>query len=213
MNISGNINNLISIESKIFASSTNGLILTTTDIGQRWIKVIENLNHTFNDFETFSDNILTVSSSGQFIVVDKNGKIIKADKLLDENLTALNIGQNLLISGSGGLLLKLDKNKLSFQKINFPSSATILDVFELDNSNLFCCTFDGKVYKTTDEGKTWSFDKLNDSYLKKFWFVNSFRGFVICANGSLFKTTDGGNNWTKIMLNTNATLNDIIFVK
>lgn len=211
-NIPGNINNLISVESKIFASSTNGLVLTTTDLGQRWIKVIENLNYTFNDFETFNDNILTVSSSGQFVILGRNGKIIKADKLSNENLTALSIGQNLLIGGSGGLLLKSDKNKFSFQKINFPSSATIFDVFEPDNSNLFCCTFDGKVYKTTDEGKTWSFDKLNDSYLKKFWFLNSFRGFVIGANGSLFKTTDGGNNWSKIMLNTNATLNDIIFV-
>lgn len=117
-----------------------------------------------------------------------------------------------MIGGSSGLLLKSDKNNLSFKKINFPLSATILDVFEPDNSNLLHCTFDGKVYKTTDEGKTWSFDKLNDSYLKKFWFVNSFRGFVISVNSSLFKTTDGGNNWTKVMLNINATLNDIIFV-
>lgn len=211
-NISGNINNLISVESKIIASITNGVLLTTTDLGQRWIKVVENLNYTFNDFETFNDNILTVNSSGQFMVLDKNGKIIRVDKLSNENLTALSIGRNLLISGSGGLLLKSDKNKLSFQKINFPSSTTIFDLLELDNSNLFCCTFDGKVYKTTDEGKSWSFNQLNDSYLKKFWFVNSFRGFVIGANGSLFKTTDGGNNWTKIMINTNATLNDIIFV-
>lgn len=211
-NISGNINNLISVDSKIFASNTNGAVLMTPDFGQRWIKVLENLGNTFNDFEIFNDNILTVNSSGQLLVLDNNGKIKRTEKLSNEKLTALNIGQNLLISGSGGLLLKSDKNRFSFQKIDFPSSTAILDVFELDNLNLFCCTFDGKVYKTTDYGKTWSFDKLNDSYLKKFWFVNSFRGFVIGSNGSLFKTTDGGSNWTKIMLNTNATLNDIIFV-
>jgi len=211
-NISGNINNLISLDSKIFASNTNGAFLMTSDLGQRWIKVLENLNYTFNDFERLNDNILAVNSSGQFLVLDGNGKIRRTERISNENLTALSIGQNLLISGSGGLLLKSDKNKFSFRKINFPSTTTIFDVFELDNSNIFCCTFDGKVYKTTDEGNTWSFDKLNDTYLKKFWFVNSFRGFVIGSNGSLFKTTDGGSNWTKIMLNTNATLNDIIFV-
>jgi serine/threonine-protein kinase len=211
-NISGNINNLISVDSKIFASNTNGTVLMTPDFGQRWIKVLESLGNTLNEFETLNDNILTVNSSGQLLVIDNKGNIKRNDKLSNEKLTALNIGQNLLISGSGGLLLKSDKNKFSFQKIDFPSSTAILDVFELDNSILFCCTFDGKVYKTTDYGKTWSFDKLNDSYLKKFWFINSFRGFVIGSNGSLFKTTDGGTNWTKIMLNTNATLNDIIFV-
>lgn len=211
-NISGNINNLISIDSKIFASSINGVLLITSDLGQRWNRTLENSKNSLNDFETLNDNILSVSSSGQLLVLDRNGKIIRTEKLSDENLTALNISQNLLISGSGGLLLKSDKNKFSFRKINFPSSTTIFDVFELDNSNLFCCTIDGKVYKTTDEGVTWTFDKLNDSYLKKFWFVNSFRGFVIGANGNLFKTTDGGNNWTKIKLNTNAILNDIIFL-
>lgn len=211
-NISGNINNLISVGSKIFASSSNGLLLITTDFGQKWVKIADNLNYNFNYFESLNDNILTVSSSGQFMVLDRNGKIIRSEKLSNENLTSLSIGQNLLISGSGGLLLKSDKNKFYFQKINFPSTTTIFDVFELDNSNLFCCTFDGKVYKTTDEGKTWSYNLLNDSYLKKFWFVNSFRGFVIGANGGLFKTNDGGNNWIKIMLNTKATLNDIIFI-
>lgn len=211
-NLAGNITNIISIDSKILISSSIGEILLSRNMGQSWVKPGIKLKGYITDFKAEADQILATTSEGQIIIFDKDTKVIKSERLDEEMLTAVSIGKNIFICGSNGLILKSNKNKISFDRVYFPVKTTIYDITELDTDNIFCCTWDGKVYYTTNSGMNWLSEKLSNSYLKKIWFINSFRGFIIGSEGALFKTTDGGLSWSKVNLGTEATLNDIIFV-
>ncbi|WP_337866061.1 protein kinase [Ignavibacterium sp.] len=211
-NLPGNITNIISFDSKLLISSSSGEILLSKNLGQSWVKLRVKLKGYITDFEEEGDRILATTSEGQLIIFDKNGKVIRSERLDDGILTTVSIGKNILICGSNGLILKSNKNNSSYERIYFPDKTTIFDIAELAIDNIFCCTWDGKVFYTTDSGMNWSSEKLINSYLKKIWFVNSFRGFLIGSEGALFKTTDGGLNWSKVNLGTEATLNDIIFI-
>ncbi|WP_337872072.1 protein kinase [Ignavibacterium sp.] len=211
-NLPGNITNIISFDSKLLISSSSGEILLSKNLGQSWVKLRVKLKGYITDFEEEGDRILATTSEGQLIIFDKNGKVIRSERLDDGILTTVSIGKNILICGSNGLILKSNKNNSSYERIYFPDKTTIFDIAELAIDNIFCCTWDGKVFYTTDSGMNWSSEKLINSYLKKIWFVNSFRGFLIGSEGALFKTTDGGLTWSKVNLGTEATLNDIIFI-
>ncbi|MEJ5261909.1 MAG: protein kinase [Ignavibacterium sp.] len=211
-NLPGNITNIISFDSKILISSSIGEILISKNMGQSWVKPGVKVKGYITDFEVEANQILATTSEGRLIVFDKDGKAVKSEKLSEEMLTTVSIGKNIFICGSNGLILKSSKKNISFDRVYFPDKTTIYDITEIDNDNIFCCTWDGKVYYSTDSGMNWSSEKLSNSYLKKIWFINSFRGFVIGSEGNIFKTTDGGLNWSKVNLGTEATLNDIIFV-
>jgi serine/threonine-protein kinase len=171
-NISENVNAICSNDSKIFVGSSGGKILISTDQGNSWIKSAETSTSGINKLVPVNNKIYATTDDGHFIVLNQNGKVNEKIKLNNENLTSLNIGNNILICGTNGLVLKSEKDRINFQKISFPNNITIYDIIELDKTIFLCCTWDGKVFKTNDEGKTWTSEKLSNDYLKKIFFLN-----------------------------------------
>lgn len=211
-NIPANLNTIAFIGSSLFVGGTNGSVLISKNNGQSFDKINFNEKVDIHSSVNISGKVLLTASNGKIFLLDEKGKILQSIKLTDENLLSSFIKDKIYICGSDGVILKSDKSKLNFQKINSPNKSTLYDILELGNSSFIICGWNGRVYKTTNDGLSFSESKLSQSYLKKLFFINQFLGFVGGADGNLFKTTDSGESWTKIKINTVATINDIIFV-
>ncbi len=57
------------------------------------------------------------------------------------------------------------------------------------------CSFDGKIYKSTNSGANWNEQYSGNRRLYKTQFVNENTGWVIGDTGTILKTTNGGANW------------------
>lgn len=211
-NIPANLNTIAFIASSLFVGGTNGIVLISKNNGQSFDKINFNEKVDIHSSVNISGKVLLTASDGKIFLLDEKGKILQSIKLTDENLLSSFIKDKIYICGSDGVILKSDKSKLNFRKINSPNKSTLYDILELGNSSFIICGWNGSIYKTTNDGLSFSEIKLSQSYLKKLFFINQFLGFVGGADGNLFKTTDSGESWTKVKINTVATINDIIFV-
>ncbi|MEM6318404.1 MAG: YCF48-related protein, partial [Bacteroidota bacterium] len=63
------------------------------------------------------------------------------------------------------------------------------------------------VFKTTDNGVTWSKREVNFFENNDIAFVNQDTGFVVGAYNEISKTVDGGETWTSISLTNNGLTN------
>lgn len=211
-NIPANLNTIALIGSNIIVGGSNGVVLLSKNNGQSFSRINFNEKVDIHSSTNISGKVLLTTSDGRIFLLDEKGKIIQSIKLIDENLLSTDIKDKIYICGSDGIILKSEKSKLNFEKINSPDKNTLFDIIELDNSSFITCGWNGSVYKTTNDGLNFRESKLSQSYLKKLFFINQFLGFVGGADGNLFKTTDTGESWTKVKINTIATINDIIFV-
>ncbi|AFH49412.1 Serine/threonine protein kinase [Ignavibacterium album JCM 16511] len=211
-NIPVNLNTIAFISSNLFVGGTRGSVLISKNNGQSFDKIKLNEKVDIHSSANISGKLLLTASDGKVILLDEKGKILQSIKLADENFLSSCIKDRIYICGSDGIILKSDKSKLKFEKINSPAKSTLYDIIELGNASFITCGWNGSVYKTTNDGLSFSENKLSQSYLKKLYFINQFLGFVGGADGNLFKSTDGGENWSKLNINTVATINDIIFV-
>lgn len=210
--ISSNITSISNLNSNLFLTSANGDIYISNSFGQNWNRINLNKRTEINDSEILNDYLLSVGNSGSLIILDSKGRIISQQRLTDENLLAISIKNKVYVCGSGGIILRSNKDKLIFQKLNSPSSSTLFDIFQLNDGTFFTCSWEGMIYKTTDDGITFTKTRLSNSYLKHLFFINDFLGLVGGSDGNLFRTTDSGETWNKVDIETKATINDIIFV-
>ena len=92
-----------------------------------------------------------------------------------------------------------------WQKTSFPSGGQINSVYSLlgiANNEVLAGTFAMGIYKSTDNGNTWSPSGLSSQWiidLKNDYLGNIYALSIGSAFGSgVFKSTDNGNNWTKV---------------
>jgi hypothetical protein len=89
-------------------------------------------------------------------------------------------------------------------------------IMALDFVNLndgWLCTYQGKIYKTTNSAVNWTEQFSNDSKsLYKIHFVNENTGWVVGDSGSIIKTTNAGVNWYKQSTPTDKDLYGIFMV-
>ncbi|MFM7218432.1 MAG: YCF48-related protein [Bacteroidota bacterium] len=83
----------------------------------------------------------------------------------------------------------------------------------VNDSIVFAAGNDGKVWKSTDNGVTWtiSYTDTTKSILGMY-FLNADTGFVCGVAGKMFKTTNGGQSWTSVTSGSVVDLYDVEFV-
>jgi len=64
----------------------------------------------------------------------------------------------------------------------------------VSRDTIFLSGYNGKIYRTTDRGKTWLTLSTGGNSIQSFTFVNSQIGYV-GSGGSILKTTNGGDTW------------------
>jgi photosystem II stability/assembly factor-like uncharacterized protein len=88
-----------------------------------------------------------------------------------------------------------------------PTSSRIDDLYFTDQYKGWCCTSNGRIYRTPNGGATWSLihqSATSNTYFRCIEFRNLL-GFAGSLNGHLLRTTNGGATWTDMAPNINPT--------
>ncbi len=99
---------------------------------------------------------------------------------------------------------------VSLTQMSSPVSTDLNSVNFISSTLGFISGINGKVYKTSDGGNSWTNISLTSTTInvRKVLFLNSQNGFL-ATGGGIYITTNGGTTWTNQLSNS---VNDIQFV-
>jgi photosystem II stability/assembly factor-like uncharacterized protein len=204
-----------------YASGVNGTIIKTINGGSSW--TLLNSNTTLGLGTIFPVNASTVYTSGTNGVVIKsidgglhwvfanNGIINTA------NLTLFFISENIgYAGGSSGdtaVLYKTSNGGLNWSALNtsfLPASFSYISSMYFTSASTGYILANGKVYKTTDGGASFSIQCNNAAFTySQITFIDANTGYIggnisgAGTTGGLAKTIDGGLNWIDLTTNIN----------
>ncbi|MCA0445016.1 MAG: T9SS type A sorting domain-containing protein [Bacteroidetes bacterium] len=101
------------------------------------------------------------------------------------------------IGGNGTVIFSSDNGE-SWELRNVGEQQSLKSITETPNGTLFVCSTDNKIYKSKDQGKTWSIKETSGSMLYDLAFSDDNVGFAVGLYNTSLKTIDGGDNWTII---------------
>lgn len=188
-------------------------LLFTIDSGETWT-----IKQTIT-----SGNAISFSANVGFIVGDQ-GSVLKSVDFgatwvslnigATENLNSVSIiGDTVFISSDKKLFISTDTTNFTTKNIDIANSWVTKSVFTTSTEgHIFS---QGKVYKTTDSGTTWTltlgyYSTPNDINL--FYFKNKNEGYINFGHGEFRKTIDGGETWINVPGSWFYSINSMYFV-
>ncbi len=182
------------------------LCLTTALSAQlEWTKVLPSIPH-----EDLKD--IYVDETGFGWAVGENGTILKTINKgeewtaipteLTDDLSRVEYipgsnGQSVLVSTNRGIIYRSDNGGSIWTTVEWETIETVIDeVFVLSENNFFLTTRDSRLYRSTDQGATWT--ELTDNFpanSDKFSFLDAQKAWLMDASGLVHYTVDGGDTW------------------
>ncbi len=228
---------------KVFATTNTGLILSSVDAGATWT---ENRQHStifyMSDIQFRDENLGVVighSPTTAYLIITRNGgeTWTRTDGFemdvfngIDLNRVSFS-GNNIYISGGTsetGVLLQSNDAGMSWTRSDV-SSEVMLTAICANNNGTFATGHNGitdaalekgKLFKTTDDGKTWNVietgftNKLNglDSRANNICIIGSNKGDELMKPEFALLSFDGGASWERMKHQTKfAGWEDIAF--
>ncbi len=191
------INCLASNGTSLYAGTDSGVFMST-DGGNNWIA--NGLSGELTRTLAFKDSTLFAGTDdGLFFSVNDGSSW--SDGHLPTSVFFIAVeGNNLFVSGSGGIFLSTD-NALSWKCLSGQTSETELK-FARRNNDLFVGTNFG-VFHSTDNGESWLPAGLPDFSVSSLSFKDSSL-FAYTGKGT-FVSTDDGMDWKALNLPVNIT--------
>jgi photosystem II stability/assembly factor-like uncharacterized protein len=87
-----------------------------------------------------------------------------------------------------------------YTKIDIPTTATINQIYFMNDQLGWAVTSAGQVLSTYDGGKTWKMNEVTSRSIHDI-HIQGRQGYLVGERGLLMKTTDGGVTWKDISLN------------
>lgn len=87
-----------------------------------------------------------------------------------------------------------------YTKIDIPTTATINQIYFMNDQLGWAATSAGQVLSTYDAGKTWKMTQVTSRSIHDIQVLGR-QGYLVGERGLLMKTTDGGATWNDISLN------------
>ena len=190
-----------------FLDSQTGFILNdqqliaTTDGGDSWKPKVNLKTGKFIAFKNKYGYI--VCGSGEiYKSTYMGGGWSKLPTLLPETPTGLSVisKDTVIVTGTYQLHLSVDGGRswTSANIIDTPISSSCFTSTKVGHTGYA----NGRIYKTTDGGKTWNLKNAANSLegsVNKLYFVDDYTGYFTKQNSTkIFKTTDGGETWKAI---------------
>jgi len=201
-----------------FVNSSKGFLLNekevfvTNDLGAKWTKVLD-ISNGANIY--FNNNIgFLYGKNGSFYKTSDAGDNWLSDDFFEgKDLVKMKIfDDKVYVAATDSIYISnLEFNQK--QRLKLPDYS-IADIDFVSENFWILGTLNGKIYKTTDSGVTWSL-KSNANYSPADYyfisFVNENLGFANRGHGEFYKTMDGGETWTQYP-NFSKELYDIFFI-
>ena len=209
-----------------FIATSTMQIHKTTDGGVHWSKIFQDtlVKFTLNlNLCVFDENNVYVSTEeGFFMKLANNGdswcKYSSADNFIFNTIASSNkmtlygasLGQNGIIKSTDG---GLSWSQLTDSKIK---SGYFSKIYFNENKIGFGLGL-SSFYKTNNEGKTWTTQKLpveliDGANLNNIYFSTNSKGIAIGRNGVIIQTLDTGNTWLNVNSNTTKDLSGITMI-
>jgi photosystem II stability/assembly factor-like uncharacterized protein len=122
--------------------------------------------------------------------------------------------------------LPFENDNIKIELVTSSAPYNIRDIFFFNASTGLAVSYDGKIYKTTNNGVNWDLKYTNPTANQPFFqilFTDANIGYVVGGSNScggtgcvppgglILKTTDGGNNWNNIF-QTSSSLEEIVSI-
>jgi len=192
----------------------NGFIYRTKDAGKTWELIFNSPAKCLYDINFVNDTIAYACGDALLLLRSRdNGSTWTEVSFANVNLEYFNYtplrcifgNYNLLMIAGGenfnnGNVLWFENNSMRWVWHFDHEFRTGLD-FKQDN---FVLAGYGNLYRTKDNGYTYSPMKLDGDFFTSSYTINSELGFVCGYDGGIYRTDNGGNNW-KTLLKPNKT--------
>ena len=190
-----------------FDADYGGVLLIDTGKGANWgagSGVSGTLKQNADSVLTY-DNISAFKSDvggGMFwklseMLFRPNGFGINGISKLHFIKAASTVPAEITYSFTGGL--SVGSLSYSLNTSNLPTNNSIHGIAEDGSNDLFVGTGDGDVYKSTDDGSTWTSQSVGASNNIIDVLVDSSDNLYAISNGDgVYESTDGGGTWTQI---------------
>lgn len=182
-NISAVSDQVAYIAAFISAAGAGGGIWKTADGGVTWSK---QTTASFNSTNSFPNSVHFWNENEGIALGDPTGT---GASRYYEVYTTTNGGVNWVRRPAAGLSCA-------------DGEFGIVDRYQVINNTIWFSTTDGKLYKSSDKGLTWtSYQTLLDTFSSttkagEFAFADENNGIITSTDFEFFNTTDGGATWT-----------------
>lgn len=210
--------------SRIFVGTANGLF-SSDDNGSTWNTVL------FNGLANFSVNGLGSNTKSIFVLLGSSSypgdTLYKSNdgstwvkNLFDASFNSLGVcGDTVFIGSNDGYLFRSTDNGMNFHSVDLTGYSDLLDTrtFTYSGSYLFASGQAGMIYKSADNGTTWTPANAGLNY--SFNATLAANGTKLYAGsyyvessyyGGLYVSENNGANWTSLGL-TGLTVDKVIF--
>lgn len=178
-----------------------GRIIKTTDSGNNWSLMENDLENVFFTSSHFmnADTIVATSYRGIYLSTDGGLSWSNSNNFLTKDLVFLYdrsgfaVGENKLYrTQNGGKDWTLDEE--------FAFGENVSEILFVDRQSGYILG-SHELFKTNNGGESWTKINMNNTeLLNSFDFISKDTGFVVDDERFLYQTCDGGNSWNKFDL-------------
>lgn len=191
-------------EDHLWASLDNGSIFFTTSGGSVWEQIdprLINSNRTLGIWANKAGQVWTVGKYLSILYSADFGQTwvdqLPANKqtLFEPHFYNAFTG---MVGGSDGAILKTNNSGATWDGIYLPRNENFHGTVMLNDSLVFTASSSGKVYKSFDQGGTWSVIGTNLGSITDMVVFNQQSIIVTNTSGDIYKTSNGGTQWIRV---------------
>ena len=176
----------------------SGKVFKTTDKGLTWkSKTLTNLPLKSIYFVNKNLGFVVGDQSAAFKTIDggETWSELTMPGLVPEINSVYFINENIGFAVGLGFQLKTTNSGASWTNFEFPVNCLMTKILFINSQTGFAAGLSGNIFKTTDQGKTWSQSyNTSDGHIYDFYFADGNTGYAAGQN-EIIKTVDGGNTW------------------
>ncbi len=202
-------NCIYSVDSIIHAGSDGSGFLSSSDSGNAWNYKNNGMKGDITSF--YSDDSLLYAGTvggGFFITYDNGESWIKKNKGISfGTIESILKKDSILFASSYSGIYKSYDNGDRWEFCNNGLTSLEVNTMAANDSFIFCGTFDGKVFKSENNGENWiisSFGLPNNIRIEAIGTIDS--AIFVAATNGVYKSSNQGISWE----NTNVNITSIL---
>ncbi len=194
-----------------WASGSQGVILHTTDNGNRW-NLSKWGSFTFNDIHMISRKRgFLAADNGIFLKTEDGGETWDVLKWEGMNTNFKNIafrGKHGIVTGTRGTILETKDGGQNWKMKTIAEArlkkrlVNINNAFFARNGTIWLMCDSGIILKSRKGGASWQQLRFKKYNYFDGWFKNNREGIITGSSGAVITTRDGGKSWKKEKLPT-----------
>jgi photosystem II stability/assembly factor-like uncharacterized protein len=190
-----------------WAVGGGGVVLHTVNGGTNWTSTVVDANCTFKSIDGFSNTEILISGTGGKVYKTTNGGtnwVLKSIGTANDINVIKKYGTTSMgLAGKSGTIMYSTNKGDTWAAIN-NYTYEYTDIFYIDDTHIYVCGADGRIYYTQNRGTNWFYQYTADEHaLNGIYFTDATHGFSVGNGGTILRTTTAG---TISVGNTSLTL-------